>query len=65
MFSQEVNVKNAEFCNFILCDNEQDALFQCIQSEDGKRKPDVIVNGVKLHAMYLMIGKQKYETHKK
>jgi len=61
--SNEVNVKNAHLCNFVLRDEEQNALFQIVQNENCKRKPDVLVRGVKLHAMYLTIMDQRIDFY--
>ena len=57
--SRDPNVKNAHLANFVLCDDEQNALFQLVQNEHKKRTPDHIVNGVKLHRMHLVADGQK------
>lgn len=56
--AKDVNVKNSHLCNFVLFDDQQNELFQLIQNEHKKRKPDVVVNGVKLHEMSIEIQNQ-------
>lgn len=61
--SRDINVKNSHLSNYMLADEQQDALFNAIQNEDKKRKPDVVFNGVKLHAMHLSVDGHRIDFY--